>query len=82
MEGEITKKELKHQLFQHMKPNSTPGIDGFTDAWVRTFWSSLEYICYKTVNECNEIGRLNCTIRVAIMKLLRKGEKGPLEAGN
>ena len=58
-----------------MKPNSAPGIDGFTVAWVRTFWSSLEDFCYQTVNECNERGRLNCTLRVAIMKLLRKGEK-------
>ena len=29
-EGEITRKEL----FHHMKPNSAPGIDGFTVAWV------------------------------------------------
>ena len=64
-----------------MKPNSAQGIDGFTVAWVRTFWSSLEDICYQTVNECNEKGRLNCTLRVAIMKLLWKGEKSPLEAG-
>ena len=82
MEGEITKKELKHQSFEHMKTNSAPGIDGFTVDWVRTFWSSLEDICYKIVNECNEIGCLNCTLRVAIMKLLRKGEKSPIEAGS
>lgn len=82
LEGEITKSELKTQLFQHMKPNSAPGIDGFTVAWIRTFWSNLEDLCYKTVNECYDKNKLSCTLRVAIMKLLRKGDKDPLEAGN
>ena len=45
MEGPITKLEMRHQLFQHMKPNSAPGMDGFTVSWVKEFWSDLEDIC-------------------------------------
>ena len=82
LEGEISKKEMREQLFNHMKPNSAPGIDGFTVAWIRMFWSNLEDICYKTINECYLNNKLTCTLRVAIMKLLRKGDKDPMEAGN
>ena len=41
MEGPITKQELTTQLMEHMKPNSAPGLDGFTVAWIRHFWSDL-----------------------------------------
>ena len=41
LEGPITKKELTTQLKKHMKPNSSPGLDGFTVAWVRHFWDDL-----------------------------------------
>ena len=30
LEGKILKSELSNQLFEHMKNNSAPGIDGFT----------------------------------------------------
>ena len=49
LEGEISKAELKNQLFKHMKPTSAPGIDGFTVAWVRRFWSDLEDVCYSAI---------------------------------
>ena len=35
MEGSITKLEMRHQLFQHMKPNSAHGIDGFTVSYLQ-----------------------------------------------
>jgi hypothetical protein len=42
LEGPITKKELTRQLKKHRKPNSSPGLDGFTVAWVKHFWDDLE----------------------------------------
>ena len=54
LEGEITKEELKNQLFNHMNPHSAPGLDGFTVSWVRHFWSDLEDICYVAINRCYE----------------------------
>ena len=41
LEGKILKSELANQLFEHMKNNSAPGIDGFTVAWVKAFWHDL-----------------------------------------
>ena len=52
LEGPITKKELTTQLKKHMKPNSSPGLDGFTVAWVRHFWDDLADLCVAAVNNC------------------------------
>ena len=82
LEGEISKAELKNQLFKHMKPTSAPGIDGFTVAWVRRFWSDLEDVCHSAINQCYEKGQLTTMLKTAIMKLLRKGEKCKMEATN
>ena len=45
LEGPITKDELTNQLKHHMKPNSSPGLDSFTVAWVRHFWDDLTDLC-------------------------------------
>ena len=45
LEGPITKDELTNQLKHQMKPNSSPGLDGFTVAWVRHFWDDLADLC-------------------------------------
>ena len=82
LEGEISRAELKTQLFKHMRPSSAPGIDGFTVAWVRKFWADLEDLCYNAINNCYQKGQLTIMLKTAIMKLLRKGEKSKLEASN
>ena len=56
LEGEISRAELKNQLFKHMKPTSAPGIDGFTVSWVRTFWPDLEDVCHSAINHCYKRG--------------------------
>ena len=62
MEGPITKLEMRHQLFQHMKPNSAHGIDGFTVSWVKEFWNDLKDICELALNQAHENGKLSkCT---------------------
>ena len=82
LEGEITREELRNQLFNHMNPHSAPGLDGFTVSWVRHFWSDLEEICYIAINRCYEKGQLTTLLKTAIMKLLRKGDKCKFEATN
>ena len=82
LESEISRGELKTQLFKHMRPSSAPGIDGFTVAWVRKFWADLEDVCYNAINNCYQKGQLTIMLKTAIMKLLRKGEKSKLEASN
>ena len=78
LEGPITRPELEKQLFEHMKPNSAPGIDGFSVAWVRKFWPQLANLTTLAINSCYEKGELNNMLRSAIMKLLPKGNKNPL----
>ena len=65
-----------------MKPNSAPGLDGFTVAWVRHFWDELADLCVSAVNNCYEQEELTRLLKTAIMRLLRKGEKCRLEATN
>ena len=82
IEGKLTKQELEHQLMKHMKNTSAPGINGFTVAWVKEFWDELSDLCVQAVNDCFDKKILTKLLGTAIMKILRKGEKYPLEAGN
>ena len=82
LEGPITKKELTTQLRKHMKPNSSPGLDGFTVAWAMYFWDDLADLCVAAVNNCYEQKELTRLLKTAIMRLLRKGEKCRLEVSS
>ena len=81
MEGMLTIDELTSSLFNHMKGNSSPGIDGFTVNHLRTFWSDLKHITCDALN-CSFGGQLTTTLRKAVIKLLRKGTKDPTLTGN
>jgi hypothetical protein len=81
MEGRLTKQELETQLFKHMKNTSSPGINGFTVAWVKEFWPDLADLCVAAVKDCLDKRTLTSLLGTAIMKILRKGEKDPLEDG-
>ena len=54
LEDPITKDELTNQLKHYMKPNSSPGLDGFRFAWVRYFWDNLADLYVSAVNNCYE----------------------------
>ena len=41
LETELSKEELTEALMKHMKPNSAPGIDGFSVKFIREFWPNL-----------------------------------------
>ena len=76
-DGEIKSKELRACLFNYMKGNSAPGIDGFTVSWLRVFWEDMEDLTTKALNRCYENGKLTDTMNMAVIKLLRKGSKDP-----
>ena len=73
---------MREQIFKHMKPASAPGQDGFAVRWVKDFWSDLEDLCEASLNGCYAEMELTSMLKSAIMKILRKGEKCPLEPGN
>ena len=81
MEGLLTIEELTSCLFNHMKGNSSPGIDGFTVNHLRTFWHDLKHITCDAIN-CSFGGKLSTTFNKAVIKLLRKGTKDPTLVGN
>ena len=81
MEGDLTLDELTTCLFKHMNPSSSPGIDGFTVAYLRVFWNSMKFVVKDTLNDIQTEG-LSQTLRSAIIKLLQKGDKNPLEISN
>ena len=50
LEGPLTLTELEDSLVKDMKPNSAPGLDGFTVKFLRTFRPVLarsQYCCCK-----------------------------------
>ena len=76
-DGIIKSEELKACLFNKMKGNSAPGIDGFTVSWLRVFWDDMEDLTTKAINKCYEKGKLTETMNTAVINLLRKGSKDP-----
>ena len=68
MEVPLSKEELTNALFKDMKPNSAPGIDGFSVLFVREFWDSLVDLVWHTFNSMNLKGSLTSTIKSAIQR--------------
>ena len=81
LEGDLTLEEMEESLFLHMKGSSSPGLDGFTVNYLRVFWHDFKYVIRDALNAAQEEG-LTQTLRSAILKLLRKGDKDPLKIGN
>ena len=82
MEGNLEDDELTKALLEDMKPNSAPGIDGFTVKFIRAFWDSLGPLLRDAVNFMNTQGKMTTTLRIAIMKLLLKSGKDPTSPGS
>ena len=56
LEGPLTLTELEDSLFNDMKPNSAPGLDGFTVKFLRTFWPTLAPLITAAINEMKKRG--------------------------
>ena len=57
MEGNLQDAELNKSLMEDMKPNSAPGIDGFTVKFIRVFWDSVRLLLREAVNSMKIIGK-------------------------
>merc|ERR1712002_59874 len=82
MEGELSDHELTETLMNSMNGASAPGIDGFTVGWLRQFWPMLRHLVRMALNEMYDEAAISEMCRLAIIRLLRKGEKSPLLPGN
>ena len=61
-----------------MKGSSSPGPDGFTVNWLRQFWPEMKDLTREALNSSTT--GLTRTLRLEIIKILRKGTKDPTEA--
>ena len=82
MEGPLSDFELTDTLMNSMKGASAPGIDGFTVAWLRQFWPHLRTLVRMALNEMYDESAMANMCKLAIIRLLRKGDKSPLLPGN
>ena len=82
MEGQLSDFELIDTLMNSMNGASAPGIDGFTVAWLRQFWPKLRSLVRMALNEMYDETAMSEMCRLAIIRLLRKGDKSPLLPGN
>ena len=82
MEGKLSDFELTDTLMNSMNGASAPGIDGFTVAWLRQFWPHLRTLVRMALNEMYDETAMSNMCKLAIIRLLRKGEKSPLLPGN
>ena len=82
MELKLSDFELTDTLMNSMNGASAPGIDGFTVAWLRQFWPQLRMLVRMALNEMYDETALADMCKLAIIRLLRKGEKSPLLPGN
>ena len=81
MEGLVTTTELTFSLFNTMKGDSSPGVVGYTVNYLRAFWDDLMALSTHALN--SSLGNtLTSSLRLAIIKLLRKGQKDPTLPGN
>jgi len=82
IEGKLTDFELTDTLMNSMNGASAQGIDGFTVAWLRQFWPKLRYSVRMALNEMYGETALSEMCKLAIIRLLRKGDRSPLLPGN
>ena len=82
MEIILSKDKLTKAFFENMKPNSAPGIDGFSVLFVSQFWDSLVDLVWRSFSSMKNEGTLTSTLKTAILKLLRKGTKDSTLPGN
>ena len=82
LEVKISLHEMTKMFNKDMNGTSAPGVDGFKVNFIRKFWTPLGALVTNAVNNSISKGKLTITLRTAIFKLLRKGEKDPTLAAN
>ena len=73
-EGNITLEEFKECL-QLFKNNKSPGCDGLSIEFFKTFWKELGPKLVSTFNYSKQFGKMSLSQRRAVITLLHKKER-------
>ena len=73
-EGLLTLQECVNSL-THFKNNKTPGSDGFTIEFYRSFWDVIGQIMVDSFNYAFENGSLSITQKLGVISLIPKKDK-------
>ena len=71
LEGKLTIKECTSAIF-NMKLNKSPGFDGLSVEFYRTFWEELKEFAVTVFNKCYEKGELTELQKIGVISLLYK----------
>lgn len=71
---EITEEEL-NMAISRIKPNKSPGPDGFSSEWYKTFWSELVPSLLQTFNAALKEGKIPPSRKEAIISVIPKEGK-------
>ena len=72
-EGQITEKETTEAL-KAMKNGSSPGCDGLTTEFYKTFWQHIKEIVIESFEHPFEVGHVSQTQKRDIITLIHKGK--------
>ena len=81
LEGKITQKELNLAL-KNMKNNKSPGPDGFTVEFYKTFWAEICTFMLRSINYGFDHSNLSDSQKLGHISLLPKGNKPREFIGN
>ena len=73
-EGKLSVKEC-FDCLQSFENNKSPGNDGLTAEFYKTFWNSLGGLLVDSLNCAYDLGELSNSQKQAIIKLIKKKEK-------
>ena len=77
LEKPLTTNEISNVLFKHSKTGKSPGNDGLTVEFYRTFWKELREPLMKALRESIACGELSSSQKQSVIRLIpKKGRDG------
>ena len=81
LSSSLTMDELFESL-KSMSSDKSPGEDGLTVEFYRTFWADIKYLVFHSVTYGFELGRMSSSQRRGIVRLIPKAGRDVLSISN
>ena len=75
LEKPICINDLTHALFKELKPSKSPGSDGLTVMFYRSFWAQLSPLLMNSYKEGWQEGDLSNSQKESVIRLIEKKDK-------